>query len=74
LQRTMDIKPQCYEATKTNIKVVMGMGWLSNPKQSESSNDLIVNELNKSLAVIEFEPSGRKITANSNFLNAMGYR
>ncbi|ASM51443.1 methyl-accepting chemotaxis protein [Pseudoalteromonas espejiana DSM 9414] len=50
------------------------MGWFSNPKQSESSNDLIVNALNKSLAVIEFEPSGRIITANSNFLNAMGYR
>lgn len=50
------------------------MGWFSNPKQSESSNDLIVKALNKSLAVIEFEPSGRIITANSNFLNAMGYR
>ena len=35
------------------------MGWFSNRKQSESSSDLIVNALNKSLAVIEFEPSGK---------------
>ncbi|KKM67620.1 hypothetical protein LCGC14_1469240, partial [marine sediment metagenome] len=52
----------------------MGMGWFSNPKQSKSSNDLIVDALNKSLAVIEFEPNGNIITANMNFLNAMGYR
>ena len=52
----------------------MGMGWFSNPKQSKSSNDLIVDALNKSLAVIEFEPNGQIITANSNFLSAMGYR
>ena len=52
----------------------MGMGWFSNPKQSKSSNDLIVDALNKSLAVIEFEPSGAIITANTNFLNVMGYR
>jgi len=50
------------------------MGWFSNPKQSKSSNDLIVDALNKSLAVIEFEPNGQIITANSNFLSAMGYR
>ncbi|MGY8876628.1 MAG: PAS domain-containing protein, partial [Pseudoalteromonas sp.] len=50
------------------------MGWFSNPKQSKSSNDLIVDALNKSLAVIEFEPNGKIITANMNFLNAMGYR
>lgn len=52
----------------------MGMGWFSNPKQSESSNDLIVSALNKSLAVIEFEPSGIIITANANFLSVMEYQ
>ncbi|ATG79184.1 methyl-accepting chemotaxis protein [Pseudoalteromonas sp. 1_2015MBL_MicDiv] len=50
------------------------MGWFSNPKQSESSNDLIVSALNKSLAVIEFEPSGIIITANANFLSVMEYQ
>ncbi|GAA59721.1 methyl-accepting chemotaxis protein [Pseudoalteromonas sp. BSi20652] len=50
------------------------MGWFSNPKQSESSNDLIVSALNKALAVIEFEPSGKIITANANFLSVMEYQ
>lgn len=50
------------------------MGWFSSPKNVESNNDLVVAALNKSLAVIEFEPSGNIITANANFLNAMGYR
>lgn len=50
------------------------MGWFSNRKQSESSSDLIVNALNKSLAVIEFEPNGKIITANANFLNLMEYQ
>jgi methyl-accepting chemotaxis protein len=52
-------------------KKVMGMGWFSNSKKS--NNDLIVTALNKSLAVIEFEPSGIIITANNNFLDVMGY-
>ena len=49
------------------------MGWFSNSKQSKSSNDLIINALHKSLAIIEFEPNGRIITANVNFLRVMGY-
>ena len=50
------------------------MGWFSSPKNVESSNDLIVTALNKSLAVIEFQPTGSIITANANFLSVMGYR
>ena len=49
------------------------MGWFSNPKQSKSNSELVVAALNKSLAVIEFEPSGIIITANNNFLDVMGY-
>lgn len=49
------------------------MGWFSNSKQSKSSNDLIINALHKSLAIIEFEPNGRIITANVNFLRVMDY-
>ncbi len=52
-------------------KKVMGMGWFSNSKKS--NNDLIVTALNKSLAVIEFEPNGKILTANVNFLNVMDY-
>ncbi|BDF95780.1 methyl-accepting chemotaxis protein [Pseudoalteromonas haloplanktis] len=50
------------------------MGWFSNSKNSRSDNDLVVEALNKSLAVIEFEPSGVILTANDNFLTVMGYR
>lgn len=33
----------------------------------------VANALDKSQAVIEFKPDGTIITANANFLNAMGY-
>lgn len=49
------------------------MGWFSN-SNSSTNNDLIVEALNKSLAVIEFEPNGKILTANANFLNVMDYR
>ncbi len=50
------------------------MGWFSKPKSKDSSNDLIVAALDRSLAVIEFEPNGKIIKANSNFLDVMGYQ
>ena len=51
------------------------MGWLSNlSKPGSTDSDLVLKALKKSLAVIEFEPDGTIITANQNFLNAMGYR
>ncbi|OUS71804.1 chemotaxis protein [Pseudoalteromonas sp. A601] len=49
------------------------MGWFSNSQRSKSQSDLVLTALNKSLAVIEFEPSGRILTANSNFLNVVDY-
>lgn len=36
-------------------------------------NSGIVQALNKSLAVIEFTPDGTILSANQNFLTAMGY-
>lgn len=51
------------------------MGWLSNlSKPSSTESDLVLKALDKSLAVIEFEPNGTIITANNNFLSVMGYR
>ncbi len=50
------------------------MGWLSNlSKPATSDNDLVIAALNKSLAVIEFEPDGTIRTANTNFLSVLGY-
>ena len=50
------------------------MGWLSNLSKPETTeSDLVVAALNKSLAVIEFQPDGTVITANQNFLSVLGY-
>ncbi|HEY0893236.1 MAG TPA: PAS domain-containing methyl-accepting chemotaxis protein [Cellvibrio sp.] len=45
-------------------------------QQVKQSHDFeaIITALNKSLAVIEFTPDGKIITANDNFLQTMGYR
>lgn len=49
------------------------MGWFNSSKNTAVNSDLIIASLNKSLAMIEFEPSGIILTANTNFLNVMGY-
>jgi len=38
-----------------------------------SESDGLINALHRSLAVIEFDPGGNILDANSNFLNVMGY-
>ncbi|MFE8730914.1 hypothetical protein ACFX56_28280, partial [Aeromonas hydrophila] len=37
------------------------------------SQQAVVKALDRSLAVIEFTPTGEVLTANANFLNTMGY-
>ncbi|WP_085899616.1 methyl-accepting chemotaxis protein [Kiloniella majae] len=44
-----------------------------NCKFSKTEMNLIINALNKSQAVIQFEIDGTIITANKNFVDAMGY-
>ena len=52
------------------VKVCMDV----TPKKLElDSKNAILDALDHSLAVIEFEPDGTIITANTNFLNFMGY-
>lgn len=41
---------------------------------SSKKNEAIITSLHKALAVIEFTPDGNVITANQNFLDAMGYQ
>lgn len=41
---------------------------------SSKNNEAIITALHKALAVIEFTPDGSVITANQNFLDAMGYQ
>ena len=38
-----------------------------------SISDAVLAAMNKSLAIIEFDPAGSILTANDNFLHAMGY-
>ena len=38
-----------------------------------SISDAVLAALNKSLAIIEFDPTGNILTANENFLAALGY-
>ncbi|BBP83566.1 biofilm dispersion protein BdlA [Pseudomonas sp. Pc102] len=40
----------------------------------EHEEDAIINALNRSMAVIEFNPAGEVVEANENFLAVMGYR
>ena len=42
-------------------------------KTDQTDTKAIIDALNTSQAVIEFTPSGEILTANSNFLNAVGY-
>jgi len=42
--------------------------------EQNKKNDALFSALNKSQAIIEFDPEGTILTANSNFLNTLGYR
>ena len=48
---------------------------ISSPEDRQQMSDLQaqIDAINKSQAVIEFDMDGMIITANDNFLNAMGY-
>ncbi|WP_462157030.1 methyl-accepting chemotaxis protein [Pseudoalteromonas sp. GB56] len=50
------------------------MVWFTKESKDTGEDALVLQALNRSQAVIEFEPSGMIITANDNFLNVMGYR
>lgn len=49
------------------------MAFLNFSKTHHSTDLSIIDALNASQAVIEFTPSGEILTANTNFLTAMGY-
>ncbi|WP_111978959.1 methyl-accepting chemotaxis protein [Algibacillus agarilyticus] len=51
------------------------MGWFSKQvEEAKTVSDHVLSALDKSLAIIEFEPNGTILSANSNFLSVMGYR
>jgi methyl-accepting chemotaxis protein len=54
--------------------MVIGMGLFGSKKPETSESDFILEALKNSQAVIEFEPDGTIITANTNFLSVVGYQ
>ena len=56
------------------IKIVKYASDITDQKQTAVENAGQMTAVNKAQAVIEFETDGTIISANDNFLNAMGYR
>lgn len=54
-------------------KVVKFASNITEQKNAANQNTAIMDAIGKSQAVIEFEPDGTIIRANSNFLSALGY-
>jgi len=52
---------------------ILSFGFSKSPKKNSSELADILSALNRSNATIEFQLDGTIITANENFLNAMGY-
>ncbi|WP_321347122.1 PAS domain-containing methyl-accepting chemotaxis protein [Halopseudomonas oceani] len=61
------------DASGRICKVVMLASDVSSERRAGLDQQALMAALNKSLAVIEFTPDGQIITANSNFLAAVGY-
>ena len=47
---------------------------ITEEKQLQMSQDAMLKAIDRSSATIEFEPDGTILTANDNFLNALGYQ
>ena len=59
--------------TTTETTTASAAAIQSTPARSTSHNEALVSAINRSQAVIEFETDGTIITANENFLGAVGY-
>lgn len=56
------------------VKVMKIASDVTEKHQESIARSSVLQALNRSLATIEFTPSGEIITANENFLNTVGYR
>lgn len=56
------------------VKVMKIASDVTEKHQESLARSSILSALNRSLATIEFTPSGEILTANDNFLNTVGYR
>ncbi len=55
-------------------KIIKMAADVTKDHQKAASQSALTNALDRSLATIEFDPAGKIITANNNFLRIMGYR
>lgn len=55
------------------VKVVKIATDISAEKAARANSDSVINAINRSQAVIQFDSEGQVVTANTNFLNALGY-
>ena len=63
---------QAVADTPDSVSEVSHEDYLAVQQQLDDAQALL-NTVDHSFAVIEFEPDGRIITANDNFLKALGY-
>ncbi|MFZ1548567.1 MAG: methyl-accepting chemotaxis protein, partial [Candidatus Nitrotoga sp.] len=56
------------------VKIIKIASDITQAKNLLLDRNALFTALDKSLAVIEFDPSGKILTANQNFLNTVGYR
>ncbi|MEC7816570.1 MAG: PAS domain-containing methyl-accepting chemotaxis protein [Pseudomonadota bacterium] len=61
------------DATGQVVKVIKIASDVTAERRALADRDAEISALNRSLAVIEFEPDGTISNANNNFLQAMGY-
>ena len=55
------------------LQIIMWGNLMLKKLIGRSISDAVLAALNKSLAIIEFDPTGNILTANENFLAALGY-
>nr|WP_322978911.1 PAS domain-containing methyl-accepting chemotaxis protein [Pseudomonas sp. C11] len=63
-----------HDATGAVTKVIKLATNITPSVTHEHEDDAIITALNRSMAVIEFNPGGEVVAANDNFLSVMGYR
>ncbi len=63
-----------YDNTGNVVKIVKFASDITTRADKSREQENMVNAISRSMAVIEFEMSGKIITANDNFLSATGYR
>lgn len=63
-----------FDENGKQVKVIKCASNITKQVQEAQEQENIMTAISRSMAVVEFEASGKILTANSNFLDATGYR